>query len=279
MNKFFKFPCIAFAAIAMTFASCSDNDGDEPDINPTDVAFVKNVFPLGLPISINDGAFVVNDKGQLTKITDTDRDGDVIFEYGDLSRADKFQVHMSVYDTSDNDIYKDYYIQLNEKGFATYVEESSDGELYCKYHFSYNNDDQLAYIKVVDVDNGKDELDVEYRLTYSNGDLTKTEEIWDGESSAYTYVYTNSSHPQPVVNKGCIMLYAEEDCFEIDMDELKWAFYAGLLGKATKNLPMGYVDEDNEGEEFVWELNSSQLPVKFYADGDTSYPDVVIRWK
>lgn len=288
MNKFLKFPCLAFAAFAMAFASCSDdnNGNDEPEIDSTEVAFVKNVFPLGLPESIDGCKLTVNDKGQLAKVTipdDPDNengpiDAEIMFEYGDFSRATKFNVHMFI--KEDGKVYGDYYIQLNEKGFATYVEENIDGDLCGEYHFSYNNDDQMAYIKIIDVENGSKEVDKEYKLTYTNGDLTKTEAIYEGETYAEIYIYTNSTHKQPVANKGCIMLFAEEDCFDIDLDEFKWAFYAGLLGKATKNLPMGLHDDEDESEEFKWELNSNQLPVKFWSEGDSNVsPDVVIRWK
>ncbi|MDE6264901.1 MAG: DUF4595 domain-containing protein [Paramuribaculum sp.] len=288
MNKFLKFPCIAFAALAMTFASCSsdDNNGDEPEINPTEVAFVKNVFPLGLPESLDGARFTVNDKHQLTKITipeDPDKENgpieaEIIFEYGEFSRAAKFNVHM--YIKKDGEIYTDYYIQLNEKGFATYVEESEDGDLYYKYYFTYNNDDQLASVKGIEIENGREDGTTEHKLTYSNGDITRIQEYYDGElSDDVKYVYTNSAQKQPVANKGCIMLFQEEDCFDIDFDEFKWAFYSGVLGKATKNLPMGFV-EDSESGEFKWELNSNQLPVKFWCDSeDNESPDVVIRWK
>ncbi len=273
----------------MAFASCSnDNNGnDEPEIDSSEVAFVKNVFPLGLPESIDGCKLTVNDKGQLAKVTipdDPDNengpiDAEIMFEYGDFSRATKFNVHMFI--KEDGKVYSDYYIQLNEKGFATYVEVSYDGEIDYKYHFTYNSDDQLATVKMIEIEDGRVDEVTEYKLTYTNGDLTKTEEIYDGERYSYTYIYTNSTHKQPVANKGCIMLFAEEDCFEIDLDEFKWAFYAGLLGKATKNLPMGWhYDEDDESEEFKWELNSNQLPVKFWSEGDSKVsPDVVIRWK
>ena len=289
MKKFTKFLWIAFAAFSMTFASCSDdNNGDEPEVNPEEVAFVKNVFPLGLPASIDGCKLTVNDKGQLTKVTipdDPDEengsiDAEIIFEYGDFSRATKFNVHMYVLENGE--INTDSYIQLNEKGFATYVEESEDGDLYYKYHFTYNNDDQLASVKGIEIENGHEDEITEHKLTYSNGDITRIQTYYDGElSEDVKYVYINSAHKQPVANKGCIMLFSDDGCFDIYFDEVKWAFYAGFLGKATKNLPMGYIVED-ESEEFEWELNSDQLPVKFYDCKDCfedNYPDVVISWK
>jgi len=56
----------------------------------------------------------------------------------------------------------------------------------------------------------------------------------------------------------------------IDMDEMKYAYYAGLLGKATKNLPKSNVDEEGETTTFTWTLNDSGLPTKM-TDGYDTY--------
>lgn len=56
----------------------------------------------------------------------------------------------------------------------------------------------------------------------------------------------------------------------IDMDEMRYAYYAGLLGKATKNLPVKLVDNENYTQNFTWTLNSSGYPISFKrADYDT----------
>lgn len=85
-----------------------------------------------------------------------------------------------------------------------------------------------------------------------------------------------------IANKGCIMLF--DDMFQIDMDEMSVAYYAGLLGKAVKNLPVGYEEKSIEGgdeytysEVFHWTLNSNGLPTEFW-DGDDRYDLVTFTW-
>ena len=59
----------------------------------------------------------------------------------------------------------------------------------------------------------------------------------------------------------------------IDMDEMQYAYYAGLLGKATKNLPVKLVDNDNENriDNFTWTLNSNGYPISFKRDLTVAY--------
>lgn len=80
-----------------------------------------------------------------------------------------------------------------------------------------------------------------------------------------TIKYTDATVTTPIVNKGCIMMF--DECFGIDMDELQIAYYAGLLGKATKNLPVA-----NDDNTFTWTLNSNGLPTQLKSVYG-SYPD------
>lgn len=43
----------------------------------------------------------------------------------------------------------------------------------------------------------------------------------------------------------------------VDMDEMKCAYYAGLLGKATKHLPV-----KNKDFTLNWTLNNAGYPIK-----------------
>ena len=71
----------------------------------------------------------------------------------------------------------------------------------------------------------------------------------------YTISYTSDSVETPIENKGCLMLF--DTTFGVDMDEMKYAYYAGLLGKATKHLPV-----KNNEDEFVWTLNNDGYPIE-----------------
>ena len=77
-----------------------------------------------------------------------------------------------------------------------------------------------------------------------------------------------------------------DETFDIDMDEMSILYYAGLLGKATKNLPMKLVASWSDGDEssytFFWEFDSNSLPTKFwsqYNDNDYKDSEVDFSWK
>ena len=66
-----------------------------------------------------------------------------------------------------------------------------------------------------------------------------------------------------------------DDAFQIQIDELEIVYYAGLLGRATKNLPMAATMTGVEGGDkytsdytYGWEFNADKLPVKFWEEGD-----------
>ncbi|MDE7473610.1 MAG: DUF4595 domain-containing protein, partial [Muribaculaceae bacterium] len=136
-------------------------------------------------------------------------------------------------------------------------------------------------------------------LTYSDGNIIKNERKENGKVERTTnVVYTNKTITTPLVNEGGIMEF--DDAFELDMDEMNIAYYAGLLGKPTKNLPVGLVDistsDDWETGEITtytsyyglrWEMNGNGLPTAMYyyemdADGnitwENNYPEATYKW-
>ena len=280
MKKFTKFLWIAFAAFSMTFASCSDND-DEPNPGVTDNPSIAEVFPEGVPASVNDWNIELNEKGQVVKMVNSEGDSEIIFEYGDFSRSTKFNAVMRYRDKEEPFYNYDIYMQLNDRGFVNYAVMIYHDEEDERWEFEYNSDGQMTRM-INKYDMGR--YNMETINKYVNGDITEIKVSEDNETEySYYYSYTNSQYSNPVANKSGIMLY--EDTYYIDINEMKYAFWAGLLGKATKNLPMVEIwdDEDEEGStEFFWEFNSNQLPVKFYDCKECfedNYPDVVISWK
>jgi len=273
MKNLFKFPTIALVAFALTFTSCSD-DNDEPDPN---VPSVESVFTAGLPTSVNGASLTTNEKGQVTKIEDGYEV--VTFEYGDFSpnRAASYSVLMKIRDKEYPGDDSDIYMQLNKQGFVAHAlqiyEDAENGT--DTWDFEYNNDGQLTKLK-------RSEGDDEFVITYTNGDITKVvqtiENNFYDEISIY---YTNSEYTTPIANKGCVMMF--DDFFGIDMDEMGITYYAGLLGKATKNLPMKITENENEGTlsdyPFYWEFNSDNLPTKFWGDNYGWDAAVTFSWK
>lgn len=262
----------------MTFTACSDDDDDKgPDIKPGNgQPSVSEVFSQGLPASVDGATFATNDKGQVTKIAD----GTTVatFEYGKFSRATEFNALMKVRDSEYPDEDWDMYMQLNDKGFVTYAlqvyydDESQDDT----WKFEYNADGQLTRLQ-------RSEGGDDFKITYTNGDIVKVVlDQEDGGHREYTIGYTNADFATAVANKGNVMLF--DDFFHIDMDEMGIVYYAGMLGKSTKNLPMGYTEKSTEGgseytssETYHWVFNSNNLPTRFW-EGEYESDAVNFAW-
>lgn len=96
-------------------------------------------------------------------------------------------------------------------------------------------------------------------IKYQDGNIVETTTTKAGYSNSYKIFYTSESVLSPIVNKGCLMLF--DYTLGIDMDEMEYAYYAGLLGKATKNLPVKLVANENRIDNFTWTLNSNGYPI------------------
>lgn len=279
-DKFKFFALGLFSLIGLSLASCSDDDdpkGPENVGEPT----TENVFTEGLPSNVDGATFTTNEKGQLTKIVDGT--SNITFEYGTFtpSRAHNFTVLMRERDSEYPNDGSDIYMEINKQGFVSYAyqvylddEDEDDAD---EWWFEYNNDGQLTRLK-------RSEGGDDFKITYTNGDITKvTQDEEDGDHREYIINYTNTEYKNLVVNKGCVMLF--DDFFQVDMDEMGIAYFAGLLGKATKNLPMGYTENSKEGgssytyeEAYHWNFNANNFPTKFWR-GDDEYDAVTFSWK
>ena len=60
----------------------------------------------------------------------------------------------------------------------------------------------------------------------------------DGEETvnSFSIYYTSEEIVNPIENVGCIMIFYIE--FNVNLGYIEYAYYAGLLGRATKNLPV-----------------------------------------
>lgn len=263
--NFIKLPMIAVIglACAMGFSACSDDDDDNNNgvigpggEAPSGVAPIPSqVFPNGMPASVGDMAITKDAQGRVTKIFGTTES--YTFEYPAASRAEaQYDVIMTCVESYGG--YTEtttFNILLNDKGYARYaleVYDPKEGDAPDEWWFEYNADGQLSQMK-------RSEGDETTVLTYTNGDITSvTTTDREGDVDRSTISYGNS----PMANKGCIMLF--DATFDTDMDEFAIAYYAGMLGKATKNLPVKCQDADspNEYEEFVWKLNGNGFPTE-----------------
>ncbi len=258
--KFLKMGAIVIVAIAscIGFVSCSD-DKDEPNGGGEIEEVVVNpskVFAAGVPKQVGTMSVETNPMGLVTRLRSVNDGVNILFSYPGVSRAESYDVVMDVDDEGDKTTFN---MLLNEIGFAKYCKQiESDGDV-DEWWFEYNADGQLIKMKRSEGGNEVTEI------TYENGNITKVEmrSEDDGDGGNYVIGYGSSM----IENKGCIMLF--DETFGIDMDEMKYAYFAALLGKATKNLPMSnaYTRFDPNGEPykrdnaFTWSMNSNNLPI------------------
>lgn len=263
----------AFLTVAMlgataTFTSCGSDD-DEPqggtvqtgtDVNPS------KVFTGGLPVSVAGATITKNAKGQVTAIVT--EDDKVTFEYKDVATRAMVtsapKVVMTVERSEEKLVYNLY---LDNDGFVKHCNET---ETYKganpqneTWDFTYNGDGQL--LTMLRSEGGNEKTTVKY----SNGNIVEVSTVSAGEpdeSSTYKISYTSKSISSPIANKGCLMVF--DGTFGIDMDEMEYAYYAGLLGKATKNLPVSCVDEDGYESIFTWTINVQGYPTLLEYGGD-----------
>lgn len=151
------------------------------------------------------------------------------------------------------------HVLLNKNGYAEYVSEIEDNRIDQDWKFEYNSNGQL--IKMVRSEDGSETTTV----TYQDGDITKVE-----RKSKFNDSGTNSTieyGTEKIENKGGVMLFDEMLC--IDMDEMGFAYFAGLLGKPTSHLPQSNksIDYSSGGykittyKSFSWSLDANRLPV------------------
>lgn len=274
--KFLKLGAIAMIAVAgcMGFASCSDDDKDEPNGGGENEGMVINpskVFTAGVPKQVGTMSVVTDAKGLVSSMSSAKDGVKIVFSYPGMSRADSFDVVMDVDDEGDKTTFS---LLLNEMGFAKYCKQiESDGDVE-EWWFEYNSDGQLTKMKRSEGDNEVHEI------TYENGNISKVAEIHEDHDGDNDWVINYGS--SMIENKGCIMLF--DETFGIDMDEMKYAYFAGLLGKATQNLPVERYDNlYGDKGTYTWTLNADGLPVKLVSvdtgNGWTEEPQTMeFKW-
>lgn len=261
-----KFTWVLLLTLCSTtlFVGCSDdddNDGKETEVKGK--IDPSTVFTGMKPKSYAGSTVSYNNEGLITKIVKEDRE--VTFTYSSATtRASntKQVVRMTIYDSDypeEGKMYLD--MTIGDNGYVESCKETYDKDSDVDiWEFGYNSDGQLNYMMRSENDNR------ETNITYVNGDITAIEETSDIDEH---YSGTVSYGENPIENKGCIMLF--DTTFGIDMDEMQFAYIAGLLGKATKHLPVLYTDtsyENGSKYNFAWSLNSNSYPVTATIDGE-----------
>lgn len=260
MNKFFYSAMVA--ASLLTLSACGSDDdtpaGTSGTTEKTQVIGTTNVFAEGLPrVSPNYQKIELDDKGRVTRI-EADNDETILFEYLNATRAaQQFDVIITIMD--DGKLDSKLKCVLNDDGFVTnVVQEYARSKADDTWAFEYTD----KYMTKMTRSEGGNEVT---NITYNNEhDIIKvTVDDDDNYRHEITISYTDSIVKTALPNKGCIMLH--DSTFDIDLDEMCWAYIAGLLGKATTHLPVDYIlteDKSTSYSYFKWTLNSDNLPVK-----------------
>ena len=272
MRIFKSFATVAICAMVCAgFTACDDDDDDNNNGGGNGQPNPSKVFPLGTPSKIGSANVTTGANGLVSQIKDENTT--VKFEYL-TSRADNnYDVKMVITDVdypTENDTFM---MRLNNQGFVEYclqtsVSGSEKGT--DEWWFKYNSAGQMNYMKHTEGDN---EVTT---ITYDNaGDITNVSvKDDDNNTSSCTISYS------PLEDNKCgVMLF--DECLGIDMDEMSYAYFAGLLGKATTHLPKLNKEDDGSSTKFDWTLTNGK-PVKLIStytyDGYDSVDEMTFAW-
>lgn len=256
MRKLFQLALMVTLTVGTTMmASCSKDNSDEPEqkmVNGTDVN-PRNVFPLGLPKKISEIVLTLNEKGQLVQLAEPNGDERITFEYKDvaLGSTQAPQVILTETDEPDKHVYELY---LNRDGFVTHAKETHYRNDHiagkATWDFAYNADNQLKDVKC-----SADKKHIV--LEYQNGNVVKTTTTTAGKPTEVTTITYATASIRPIENKTGVMLFGAT--LDADFDNLEAAYYAGLLGKPSKNLPLQSEKSGNKATS-KWTLDSNGNP-------------------
>lgn len=256
MRKLFQLALMVTLTVGTAMmASCSKDNSDEPEqkmVNGTDVN-PRNVFPLGLPKKLSENVLTLNEKGQLVQSSEPNSNNRATFEYKDvaLGSTQAPQVILKVTDEPDKYVYELY---LNRDGFVTHAKETRYSNNHsvgkATWDFAYNADNQLKDVKC-----STDKKHIV--LEYQNGNVVKTTTTTASEPTEVTTITYATASTRPIENKTGVMFFAST--LDADLDYLEAAYYAGLLGKPSKNLPL---QSEKSGDKAMskWTLDSNGYP-------------------
>ena len=256
MRKLFQLALmVTLTAGTAMLASCSKDNSDEPEqkmVNGTDIN-PRNVFPLGLPKKISEKVLTLNEKGQLIQLAEPNSDEKITFEYKAvaLGSTQAPQVILTETDEPDKHVYELY---LNRDGFVTHAKETH----YRNDHIAGKATWDLAYNADNQLKDAKCSTDKKHIvLEYQNGNVVKTTTTAAGKPTEVTTITYATASTRPIENKTGVMLFATT--LDADLDYLEAAYYAGLLGKPSKNLPL-QSEKSGDKANLKWTLDSNGNP-------------------
>ena len=261
MKKTITIALLTAAVIGATsfFSSCSNKNDDDWIVDgwPDPVTIdLSKVFTNGMPKEADSMTIQTDDRGLVTGIKT--KDETVSFKYDNIKTRVIVipNVFMKVERNGDTTIYRMY---LNNNGFVrSCMIEQKENTKEDTWYFAYNDNDQLTNI-IHSADDYK-----KFTLTYKDSNISEIEtktivsQTTTRKKDTYKVAYTSDTTTAPIVNKGNIMLF--NTTFGIDIGAMKYAYYAGLLGKATKDLPVQLINKSSNKTNFTWTVNSNGFP-------------------
>ena len=218
----------------------------------------SNIFSNVSPKIVGKYSIYYDEQGRVSMVTER---GEYTFRkaFFDYSPADRdCDVRIDITEENYGEMIS-LHVSLNKNGYAEYVSEIEDNRIDQDWKFEYNSNGQL--IKMVRSEGGIETTTV----TYQDGDIAKViqESKFDDSTTSSTIEYGT----EKIENKGGVMLFDEILC--IDMDEMGFAYFAGLLGRPTSHLPQSNksVGSSSGGykittyKSFSWSLDAKRLPV------------------
>ena len=270
MKRLSYLGCLVAIALSTTTMTACGETTEETIIENSSANVsegLSRIFTTGMPKVVNGYTIARNEQGQVYLMKKSRGRDKVVFEYkaANLANTNAPDVVMTVTDDDDKKVYN---LFLNNNGYIRHCDEIEyeRGESPKRqiWDFEYNAAGQLS--KVVSSEDGYETT----TITYRDGNIVRTSVVsgMSGiEKDRHDIFYTSNTVATPILNKGNVMFF--DDTFDIDIEELQYAYYAGLLGKATKHLPVRSIDEKNEVSTFRWTLDSNGYPTRFSEGDDT----------
>ena len=263
MKKTITIALLTAAVIGATsfFSSCSNKNDDDSDWiidrRPDPVTIdLSKVFTNGTPKEVDSMTIQTDERGLVTSIKT--KDEMVSFKYNN-TKTRAIVVPNVLMKVERNGKATVYIMFLNKNGFVRRcVIEQKENTKEDIWSFTYNDNEQLINI-IHSADDYKG-----FTLTYKDSNISEIEtttivsQTTTRKKDTCKVAYTSTATPTPIVNKGNIMLF--NATFGIDIGAMKYAYYAGLLGKATKNLPLQLIDKNGNKNNFTWTVNSNGFP-------------------
>ena len=283
------------AALCLGFTACSDDDENENgEGGGSTVTVVKpsEVFKGGLPKSAAGMSISQNKEGLVTSIIGEDGE-EAVFEYFFAeTKADATKDRAKITVTDDEGDVTELNLQRNSNGYVEYCNSidhagTSDASEFT-WEMKYDADGHLIEMRRSE---GSGELT---KITYKDGDAVKTstsymgggdmngDGVLDGNDEwedGAIIDYTTGEIATPIDNKGCLMMF--DELLDVDMDEMIYAYYGGMLGKATKHLPLAMRDADDTSVElsnYKWTLNSDGYPTQLLIKDEGDEEKYTFTW-